>query len=131
MIELNVSTLSGGALVERIQDEISKAIANITDPNTPAKKARTVTMKMTIKPNEQRNMAEVSVSTSSTLCAPTPIETGIYIGMNPKTGHCVIDPLLPWPWRLRRGSSRGKVQRRGDAFTVLMSIPEQPCRAAL
>ena len=86
MIELNVSTLSGGALVERIQDEISKAIANITDPNTPAKKARTVTMKMTIKPNEQRNMAEVSVSTSSTLCAPTPIETGIYIGMNPKTG---------------------------------------------
>lgn len=64
MIELNVSTLSGGALVERIQDEISKAIANITDPNTPAKKARTVTMKMTIKPNEQRNMAEVSVSTS-------------------------------------------------------------------
>ena len=27
MIELNVSTLSGGALVERIQDEISKAIA--------------------------------------------------------------------------------------------------------
>lgn len=83
MIELNVSTLSGGALVERIQDEISKAIANITDPNTPAKKARTVTMKMTIKPNEQRNMAEVSVSTSSTLCAPTPIETGIYIGMKP------------------------------------------------
>lgn len=77
MIELNVSTLSGGALVERIQDEISKAIANITDPNTPAKKARTVTMKMTIKPNEQRNMAEVSV----------PIETGIYIGMNPKTGE--------------------------------------------
>lgn len=87
MIELNVSTLSGGALVERIQDEISKTIANITDPNTPAKKARTVTMKMTIKPNEQRNMAEVSVSTSSTLCAPTPIETDIYIGMNPKTGE--------------------------------------------
>lgn len=87
MIELNVSTLSGGALVERIQDEISKAIANITDPNTPPKKPRTITMKMVIKPNEHRNMAEVSVTTSSTLCPPMPIETGIYIGMDPKTGE--------------------------------------------
>lgn len=87
MIELNVSTLSNGALVERIQDEISKAIANITDPNTPAKKPRTITMKMVIKPNEQRNIAEVSVTTSSTLCPPTPIETGIYIGVDPKTGE--------------------------------------------
>lgn len=86
MIELNVSTLSGGALVERIQEEISKAIANITDPNTPAKKPRTITMKMVIKPNEQRNIAEVTVTTSSTLCPPTPIETGIYIGVDPKTG---------------------------------------------
>lgn len=42
MIELNVSTLSGGALVERIQDEISKAIANITDPNTPARSASAI-----------------------------------------------------------------------------------------
>lgn len=87
MIELNVSTLSGGALVERIQEEISKAIANIVDPNTPAKKPRTITMKMVIKPNEQRNIAEVSVTTSSTLCPPTPIETGIYIGMDPRTGE--------------------------------------------
>ncbi len=87
MIDLNVSILSSGALIERIQDEISKAIANIVDPNTPAKKPRTVTMKMTIKPNEARNMAEVSVLTSATLCPPTPIETGIYIGMNPKTGE--------------------------------------------
>ena len=87
MIDLNVSTLSSGALMERIQEEISKAIANIVDPNTPAKKPRTVTMKMTIKPNETRNMAEVSVLTSATLCPPSPIETGIYIGMNPKTGE--------------------------------------------
>lgn len=62
MIELNVSTLSQGGAVERFQDELTRVIANITDPNTPAKKARTVTLKMTIKPNEQRNMAEVNCS---------------------------------------------------------------------
>lgn len=87
MIELNVSTLSSGALVERIQEEISRVIANITDPNTPAKKTRKIKMEMQIKPNELRNMAEVIVTTSSTLCPPTPIETGIYIGVDPKTGE--------------------------------------------
>ena len=40
MLELNVATLSQGGAVERFQDELAKAIANITDPNTPAKKAR-------------------------------------------------------------------------------------------
>ena len=87
MLELNVKTLASGGLVERIQEEISRAIGNICDPNTPAKKARKVKMEMTIKPNEQRNMAEVSVLVSSTLCPAEPIETGIYIGMNPTTGE--------------------------------------------
>lgn len=75
MLELNVATLSQGGAVERFQDELSRVIANITDPNTPAKKTRTVTLKMTIKPNEQRNMAEVLVATSSTVC---PAYTGNY-----------------------------------------------------
>lgn len=86
MLELNVATLIQGGAVERFQDELSRVIANITDPNTPAKKTRTVTLKMTIKPNEQRNMAEVLVATSSTVCPASPIETSIYIGANPMTG---------------------------------------------
>lgn len=87
MIQLNVQTLASGGLIERIQEEIQRAIANICDPNTPAKKARTVTMKMTIKPNEPRNMADVSVLVSSTLCPAEPIETGIYIGQDVRTGE--------------------------------------------
>ena len=87
MINLSIPTLANGALLERFNEEIGKVVANISDPNTPAKKPRVITMKMTIKPNEQRNMAEIVVATSSTLCAPTPIETGIYIGLNPKTGE--------------------------------------------
>ncbi|WP_270229536.1 hypothetical protein, partial [Desulfovibrio legallii] len=87
MLELNVATLSQGGAVERFQEELTRVIANITDPNTPAKKTRTVTLKMTIKPNEQRNMAEVLVATSSTICPANPIETSIYIGANPKTGE--------------------------------------------
>lgn len=87
MIELNVTTLSQGGAIERFQEELNRVITNITDPNTPAKKPRTVTLKMTIKPNEQRNMAEVVVATSSTICPASPIETSIYIGANPRTGE--------------------------------------------
>ena len=77
MIPLKVETLSSGGCVERLQDEIQRAIANICDPNTPAKKPRKIKLEITIKPNEQRNMAEVMVKTSSTLCPPEPLETSI------------------------------------------------------
>lgn len=87
MIELSVENLYGGGVVERIHDEIKRVIQNIMDPNTPAKKVRKVKMEIAIKPNEQRNMAEVVVSTSSTLCPPEPIETSIYIGADPRTGE--------------------------------------------
>ena len=80
MIQLNVKNLASGGLIERIHEEIERAIANICDPNTPAKKARKVKMEMTIKPNEARNLADVSVVVSSTLCPAEAIETSIYIG---------------------------------------------------
>lgn len=87
MIELNVATLSNGALVERIHEEITKAVANCLDPNTEAKKARKVKMEMTIKPHETRTMAEVTVTVSSTLCPACPISTSLYLGHNPVTGE--------------------------------------------
>ena len=80
MIELSVANLYGGGVVERIHEELNRAIQNIVDPNK-------VKMEIAIKPNEQRNMAEVIVSTSSTLCPPEPIETSIYIGADPRTGE--------------------------------------------
>jgi hypothetical protein len=42
MIKLTVESLYGGGAVERFHGELEKAIANIVDPNTPAKKPRKV-----------------------------------------------------------------------------------------
>lgn len=56
MIKLTVESLYGGGAVERFHGELEKAIANIVDPNTPAKKPRKVKLEMIIKPNEHRNM---------------------------------------------------------------------------
>lgn len=106
MIPLKIETLYGGGAVERLQEEIQRVIANICDPNTPAKKVRKIKLELVVKPNEQRNMAEVIVNTSSTLCPPEPLETSIYIGNDPRTGEV---------------AAVGDHQRRG-------SQPESPSR---
>lgn len=87
MIELNSATLAAGGLVERLNEEIQKAVANCLDVNTEAKKTRTVTLKIKIKPDKTRSFADVSVETSSTLCPPEAINTSIYMTQNLKTGE--------------------------------------------
>lgn len=87
MISLSVENMCNGGLVERIHEELQRVVANIVDVNTPAKKPRKVKMEITIRPNEHRNMAEVLVKTSSCLQSPEPIETSIYIGLDPRTGE--------------------------------------------
>lgn len=93
MIPLKIETLYGGGAVERLQEEIQRVIANICDPNTPAKKVRKIKLELVVKPNEQRNMAEVVVNTSSTLCPPEPLETSIYIGNDPRTGEVAASEI--------------------------------------
>ena len=78
-IPLTIESLYGGGAVERLHGALQEALQNILDPNTPAKKARKVKLELTIKPNEHRNLAEVLVTTSCTLCPPEPLETNIYI----------------------------------------------------
>ena len=78
-IPLTIESLYGGGAVERLHGAMQEALQNILDPNTPAKKARKVKLELTIKPNEQRNMAEMLVTTSCTLCPPEPLETSIII----------------------------------------------------
>ena len=78
-IPLTIESLHGGGAVERLHGALQEALQNILDPNTPAKKSRKVKLELTIKPNEQRNMAEMLVTTSTTLCPPEPLETSIII----------------------------------------------------
>lgn len=87
MIKLCVESLAGGGLVERISDEIQKAVANCLDPNTEAKKPRTVSMLMRITPNKERDMADVSCIVSSKLQPAEALETTLFIGADPRTGE--------------------------------------------
>lgn len=94
MIELNAATIAAGGLVERLNEEIQKAVANCLDINTEAKKTRTVSLKIKIKPDETRSIATVSVETSSALCPPEAINTSIYMTQNLKTGEIAASEVL-------------------------------------
>lgn len=68
-MNIDFNTLSGGALAEKLNIELQKLAANILDPNTEAKATRSVTVKITIKPNEKRQIGESDISVTS---APAP-----------------------------------------------------------
>ena len=73
----------------------SEFIVYASKGNTPAKKPRKVKLELTIKPNEQRNMAEVVIATSCTTCAPEPLETSITFGKDFSTGEVEAFEMAP------------------------------------
>lgn len=87
MIELNAATLASGGMVERLNEEIQKAVCNCLDINTEPTRLRTVTLKIKIKPDKSRCFGEVSVETSSTLAPAAPISTSISMSTDLKTGE--------------------------------------------
>ena len=87
MIELNAANLVNGGMVERLNEELQKAVVNCLDVNTEATKLRTVTLKIKIKPDKSRCFGEVSVETASSLCPPAPLSTSISMSTDIKTGE--------------------------------------------
>lgn len=81
---INFATLAGGAVEEKLQYALAEVAANIADPNTDPKKVRKITMTMTIKPNEQRTIADVAIDVKTTLAAPVGISTTIMIDRDEK-----------------------------------------------
>ncbi|MFZ0578205.1 MAG: replication terminator protein [Psychrobacillus psychrotolerans] len=76
---IDLNTFASGALSEKVNIEIQKVLDNIADPNTDHKKARKVTVSITLKANEKRNLANVIVDTKSTLVPAVGVETELII----------------------------------------------------
>lgn len=76
---IDLNTFAGGALAEKVNIEMQKALENIADPNTDHKKARKVTVSITLKANERRNLANVIVDTKSTLVPAVGVESELII----------------------------------------------------
>jgi len=82
--EKNVSlaSLSEGAAIERFDLALQEVLTNIMDPNTDWKKTRTVTLKMTIKPNENRDISGYIVDVDKKLAPIKPFGNTLFTGQD-------------------------------------------------
>lgn len=95
-METNVSSLldmANGAIKERLDYEMGRVIQNIGDPNTKASAKRTITVKIILEPDEERQHIEVSATASSTLAPMHPVKTALAVGN--EEGHVVAVELTP------------------------------------
>lgn len=83
---IDLNKFAGGALAEKVNTELQSILENISDPNTEAKKARKLTLTISLKPTMNRTGAQVNIQTKSTLVPVIPTETSIVIDKDIKTG---------------------------------------------
>lgn len=76
---VSLETLARGAVQEQFDYELTRVLANIVDPNTNPCAARTITLKVVLKPDMRRESAGVLVSASSKLAANIPVTTTLFI----------------------------------------------------
>lgn len=65
--EIGILDMMNGAIGERAAYELSRIMKNCRDLNTEAKKARTLTIKLSIVPTENRDSVAVRAEVSSKL----------------------------------------------------------------
>lgn len=81
---IDLNTFADGALSERANVELQKILENIHDPNTDAKKARKLTLTITLSADEKRDVVLTNVVAKTTLAPAKPIESKLIMDMDNK-----------------------------------------------
>lgn len=98
MNKKSILEMARGAILERVDYDMTKVMDNILDPNTKATDKRRITVILDLKPDDDRSRVAVSVSSKCTLAATYPIGTSLYITGDSETGEvCAIEatPQIP------------------------------------
>ena len=77
--EVTLLTLGNGAAVEKFGIELGRVLKNIADPNAVQTATREITLKVTIKPDQQGRIAAVNISTSAKLAPDAPHPTQMFM----------------------------------------------------
>jgi hypothetical protein len=80
MKEVQLATLGKGAAAVMFAEEFKKALENISDVNTPAKAVREVSLTVRIYPREERDFADIEITSSSKLAKFKGFESRVHIG---------------------------------------------------
>ena len=75
----SIIDMARGAIKERADYEMTKAVENILDPNTSATAPRKITVTLTLKPDDTRQNIAVSCVAKSMLAATNPVTTSLYV----------------------------------------------------
>lgn len=86
---VSLESISGGAAVERFGLLLQDVLNNIIDPNTDAKKTRSINLKFSVKPDETREFCSVEISSEAKLAPISPIKTQLFIGRDTRSGSGV------------------------------------------
>jgi len=74
-----LETLGQGVAAELFEAELKKVLANILDPNTKPTETRSITITVSIKPNDARDMANVKIQPRVKLSPINPFDTAIFL----------------------------------------------------
>lgn len=77
--EIRLAELADGAVTERFGIELQKVLANIADPNTDAKKKRSVSITLTLQGDDNRDVVLVDIATKVTLAPAKSVGTKFVI----------------------------------------------------
>lgn len=96
---LCLERLGGGAALELFDNELSRVLANIVDPNTRAKTRRVVALMVTFAPNEDRDYAGIEIQCKAKLAPSKGYETNAIVLTN-RDGSVVATEHDPKQMRL-------------------------------
>jgi len=79
MKQVTLQTLGGGAAIEKFEVELQRVIDNMLDPNTLATASREIVLKVTIKPDQNRQVGTVAIATTCKLASDAPFTTQLFV----------------------------------------------------
>ena len=101
--KLTLATIGGGAVQERVDRTLEKVARNIMDPNTDPGKKRVITLKITMKPDEDdREDVEVSADVQVSLAPEMGVSTHFFVSKDLKSDRVSV-------MEHRKGEIRGQL----------------------
>jgi hypothetical protein len=117
MEKMNIANLAKGALLERADVEIKRALENIADPNTDWKKSRKVTLTIDFKARDEgRDSISVGLQAKSSISPYNPVSTQIYIDKD-DNGNIVAQEFV-------KGQMKDQIVIDGGTGEILSEEPE-------
>lgn len=113
---LTLATICGGALQEKVDRALEKVAKNILDPNTDPGKKRTITLKITLKPNEaDAEDVKVSAEVSYTLAPETGVATQFFVNKDLENDSVTV-------MEHKRGEIRGQLDFSDIGFENVRTV---------